>query len=147
MRWFLFSLHLRANPVTLVELTQEETVYLGSDLQAEAVVARCLDLLKDCGQSAHAEWTDPSLTSTSEKFCLTVTVENKTILGHGSAKDLAAISCFKNLWFRYVVMPAAPAPNAKELSLKESGNNLGALRAYMGRTDESLRIARRLLEI
>lgn len=131
----------------MIKLAQDEKVYLGSNLQTDAVIARCLDLLKECGQSAHAEWTDPSLTSSSEKFCLTVTVGSETFHGHGNAKDLAAISCFKNLWYCYVVVPAAPAPNAKELSLKESGNNLGALRAYMDRTDESLRIARRRLEI
>ena len=138
----------RENPVAMVELAQDEKAYLGSDLQTETVVARCLDLLKQCGQSAHAEWTDPSLTSTSQNFCLAVTVEGGgTYYGYGSTKDLAAISCFKNLWNYYVVVPNAPSPNAKELSLKESGNTLGAIRAYMDRTDESLGVARRRLEI
>ena len=129
------------------DLGKDQWAFLGNDLKAESVVGRCLDLLKECGKLGRVGWTDASLTSTNEKWCLTVTMENGTFHGYGSTKDLAAISCFKNLWFDSVEVPNAPEPNAKELSLLADGNNTAAFRSYMDRTGKGLGLARERLNL
>lgn len=117
-----------------MSLSEGEREYLGADLELETVISRCLRVVRERGHSGHAEWTDARQTSTIARFCLTVTSERGAFYGHGKTMQLAAISCFKILWYHYVSVPSCPEPNAEELSLKASGKTRQALGNYRKRT-------------
>jgi hypothetical protein len=124
-------------------LTQKQKEYLGASAEnASEIVARCLDLLREQNQIAEATWTDPTLTSTSEKYCLAVTVNDGFYYGHGQTKKSAAIECFSHLWFEFVTVPSAPPPSEDELLLIGSGQSIAAIKSYIERTGQTLRIAR-----
>jgi hypothetical protein len=131
-----------------MKLTQEQAEYLGEAInETSALVGRCIDLLKSRGVIAEAAWTDPRLTSTSEKHCLQITTGKGHSYGYGDTERLAAVDCFAHLWFMYVTVPSAPTPSEDEIALKASGKWSSALDHYMDRTGESLRIARLRLRI
>ncbi|MEM7602987.1 MAG: hypothetical protein AAF357_16440 [Verrucomicrobiota bacterium] len=131
-----------------MKLTKEQTEYLGDAIEeTESIVDRCLELLRSRGHTGTAAWTDPKLTSTSERNCLQITKGEGHHYGYGDTKKAAAIQCFVYLWHQFVTVPNAAAPSESEISLRESGKPFAALDSYINRTGETLRIARARLKI
>jgi hypothetical protein len=130
-----------------MKLTHEQAAYLGDEIDAPAeIISCCLALLKARGYTATATWTDPKLTSTSERHCLQIAIGDAHYYGYGETQALAARSCFAHLWFSFVTVPDAPEPSEDEILMRDSGEPLGALELYMNRTGETLRIARHRLK-
>ena len=131
-----------------MKLTREQTEYLGDAInETEAIIDRCLDLLKSREHVASAAWTDPRLTSTSEQYCLQIAIGEGHHYGHGETERAASIQCFIHLWYQFVTVPNAATPSEGEFALRDSGRPFDAIDSYIDRTGETFRMARTRLKI